>query len=252
MTSLADRTIARIRALHDDLVSRAASASDEDLARTSGASQWSVAQVLSHLGSQSEIALAALPALLTGAEPPAQDFNESVWARWDSLDDRAKASGFIEHSSALLAAVEAVPDRDTRTVTLAFLPHPIPWSGAMGMRLNEFALHHWDVVQGLDGDARIDDETAALLVEQLGQGLSFMLGFIGKPDQLAEPAVVQVADLHIVIGDTVGIDPGATPTAILDAPLEAGIRLMSGRLREDVPVKGNVTLDDLRRVFQGY
>ena len=252
MASLADRTIARIRALQVDLVSRASSASDDELGRTSGATEWSVAQVLSHFGSQAEIALVALPALLTGGEAPSQDFNESVWARWNSLGDRAKAENFIEHSSALLAAVEAVPDRETRTVTLPFLPYPLPWVGAMGMRLNEYALHHWDVVQGLDGHAHIDEESAALLAQHLGETLSFMLRFTAKADLLAEPAVVEVADLHIVIGDGVSIDPSATPTAVLDAPLEAGIRLLSGRLREEVPVKGNVTLDDLRKVFPGY
>lgn len=252
MTSLVDRTLARISALQHDLASRATSASDEQLARTSGATQWSVAEVLSHLGSQAEIALEALPALLTGGQAPGQDFNEAVWARWNSLSDRAKAEDFVEHSSALLAAVEAVPDRETRMVTLAFLPYPIPWAGAMGMRLNEYALHHWDVVQGLDGDARIDDESADLLAQHLGDGLSFLLDFIGKTDHLTEPAVVQVATLHLVLADGVSLDPSATPTAVVDAPLEAGIRLLSGRLREDVPVKGNVTLEQLRKVFPGY
>ena len=47
------------------------------------------------------------------------------------------------------------------------------------------------------------------------------------------------------------------PTATFTGPLEAAIRLLSGRLTaqhtaDDVHVSGNVTLDDLRRVFPGY
>jgi uncharacterized protein (TIGR03083 family) len=252
MTSLADQTLTRIRALHDELVARATSATDEELARASGATQWSVAEVLAHLGSQAEIASAGLPALLSGGEAPGQEFNESVWARWNAMGDRAKAESFIEHSNAVVAAVEAVPDRDERTVKLAFLPFPLPFAAVMGMRLNEYALHGWDVRQGLDADARIDDASAELMAQHLGGGMSFMLGFIGKADQLAEPAVVQVADLRVVIAEAVTIDPSAIPTATIQAPLEAGIRLINGRLREDVPVEGNVTLEQLRKVFPGY
>ncbi|MCU1624129.1 MAG: hypothetical protein JWL79_2974 [Frankiales bacterium] len=252
MSSLADLTLARIRALHDDLVDRATTATDEQLAATSGASEWPVAQVLSHLGSQGEIALAGLPSFLEGGDAPGPEFNEAVWARWNSLDDRSKANGFVEHSSAIVAALEAVPGRDERTVTLGFLPTPLPFAAAMGMRLNEYALHHWDVVQGLDGDARIDEESAALMAQHLAGGMSFMLGFIGKADQLVEPVVLKAGDLVLTIDDAVGVTPDATPTATLDAPLEAGIRLVNGRLREDVAVEGNVTLAELRKVFPGY
>jgi uncharacterized protein (TIGR03083 family) len=244
--SLADLTLARIRAVHEELVAFTRSATDEELAMPSRATEWSVAQVLSHLGSQGEIALAGLPALLDGSEAPGQDVNEAVWARWDALGDRAKAEAFVEHSSAIVSALEVVPDRDTRTVTFPFLPAPLPFAGAMAMRLNEYALHGWDV--GLD----IDDETAALLAEHLADGLSFMLGFIGKADQLSDPVVLRAGNLVLTIDDAVAVTPQATPTATLEGRLDAGIRLISGRLREDVPVSGNVTLEQLRKVFPGY
>ena len=46
-------------------------------------------------------------------------------------------------------------------------------------------------------------------------------------------------------------------TATFAGPLEAALRLLGGRLAPastpaDVDVTGNVTLDDLRRVFPGY
>ncbi len=46
-------------------------------------------------------------------------------------------------------------------------------------------------------------------------------------------------------------------TATFEGPVEAAVRLLSGRLKpeftaEGVQVTGNVSLDDLRKVFPGY
>ena len=46
-------------------------------------------------------------------------------------------------------------------------------------------------------------------------------------------------------------------TAVFDGPVESAMRLLAGRFAAghtplDVTVSGNVTLDDLRRVFPGY
>ena len=54
------------------------------------------------------------------------------------------------------------------------------------------------------------------------------------------------------------LEPGTDgATATFDGPLEAGIRLMAGRLRPEhtpagIEVTGDVTLDELRKVFPGY
>ena len=84
----------------------------------------------------------------------------------------------------------------------------------------------------------IDADTAQVLTEHLQTAMSFMLGFIGKADQVSEPAVVKVADMVIVIGDGVSLDATQTPTATVEGSLEQGYRLINGRLREDVPVSG--------------
>jgi len=78
MSTLADRTISALRGNHDQLTVRVSGFDEEDLARQSGSSQWDVAQVLGHLGSGAEIALAALQAAMAGQETPGQDFNQLV------------------------------------------------------------------------------------------------------------------------------------------------------------------------------
>jgi hypothetical protein len=127
------------------------------------------------------------------------------------------------------------------------------------MRLNEVAAHSWDARVALDPDAELHAESARLLAQHFSTGLGFLLGFVGKADQLTEAAVVAVDDytVHIDVGVRLAVGGAANATATFTGPLETGIRLLSGRLRAeytpaDVEVTGNVTLDDLRKVFPGY
>ena len=55
MPTLADRTIQALRAEHDALSPLVAGLTDDQLRAASGAGDWPVAQVLSHLGSGAEI-----------------------------------------------------------------------------------------------------------------------------------------------------------------------------------------------------
>jgi len=55
MTSIVDETIAELRANHDRLRSVVEGLADDQLATQSGAASWTIADVLSHLGSGAEI-----------------------------------------------------------------------------------------------------------------------------------------------------------------------------------------------------
>jgi uncharacterized protein (TIGR03083 family) len=261
MTTLADRSVASLRTLHDSLAALVPTLSDEDLARRSGASEWPVSQVLSHLGSAAEIGRAAYRAALDGTEPPGPDFNPSVWDRWNALDPRSHAAGYLESDAALLELLEALtPAQRDELRIKTFLPDPMPLEGMLGMRLSEVAQHTWDVNVAFDPAATLDDGAAPLLLEHYTTGLGFLLGFTGKAGALSEPAVVEIAgsDLALVIADNVQLtSQGPAPTATLTAAPESVIRLMGGRLTPSytpasVGVTGNVTLDELRAVFPGY
>ena len=82
MISLADATIAALRTNYDELATVVRTLSDAQLTLPSGASEWTVAQVVWHLGSGAEITLAGLRAATGEAPSPAADFNRSVWDRW--------------------------------------------------------------------------------------------------------------------------------------------------------------------------
>lgn len=262
MTTLADRTIAALRATHDDLAALVPGLSDDQLTGPSGADEWTVAQVLSHLGSGAEIGLASLRAALDGTAAPAPDFNQGVWDRWNALTPQDQAAGYLEHDARLVETYESLTadQRANLTVDLGFLPAPLPLAAVAGMRLGEAVQHAWDVHVALDPAAGLPAESAQLLAEHFSGDLAFMAGFLGKPDALAKPAVVEIqgSGFGFAIGDGVGVVTAPTEsTATFVGPLEAAVRLLGGRLKpghtpDGVTVIGAVTLDDLRRVFPGF
>jgi uncharacterized protein (TIGR03083 family) len=230
---------------------------DDQLAATSGADEWTVAQALSHLGSGAEIGRA--PIARAAGEAVAVEDNQTIWARWDTSAPRAQVEGFLEYNGRWLELVEAfTPEQRTSlTVDLGFLPEPVPLLTALGMRLSEVANHSWDVRVAFDKHAGVDAESAAVLVDLLAGPVGFLLGFLAKPAELAEPVSVAVPGAGLVIDDAVTVvDHLEAPSATFNGPPEAFIRLVTGRLKapydHGVTVEGNVTLDDLRRVFPGF
>ncbi len=257
MSPLVDRTITALRAEHDVLAALVRTLTDEQLAAPSGASEWTVAQALSHLGSGAEIGRAPI-ARAAGETVEAED-NQTIWARWDGSTPRAQAEGFLEHNARWLELVEALTpeQRTSLTVDLGFLPEPVPLVTAVGMRLSEVANHSWDVRVAFDSAAGVDAESAEVLVDLLTGPIGFMVGFLAKPAELAQPASVAVPGGGLVIDDAVTVvDHLESPSATFTGSAEAFVRLLSGRLKapydKEVTVEGSVTLDDLRRVFPGF
>src|SRR3954471_20240250 len=108
MTTPADRSIAVLRATHDDLAALVPGLTDEQLTGLSGASEWTVAQVLSHMGSGAEIGLATLERALAAGPAADPGFNQSVWDRWSAMALREQAAGFLDHDARLVTAFEAL------------------------------------------------------------------------------------------------------------------------------------------------
>lgn len=257
MSQLVERTVAALRSEHDMLASLVRTLTDDQLATTSGAAEWTVAQALSHLGSGAEIGRAPI-ARAAGEAVVAED-NQTIWARWDTSAPRAQAEGFLEHDGRLLDTVEALtPEQlSSLTIDLGFLPEPVPLLTALGMRLNEVANHSWDVRVAFDPHAGVDADSAAVVVDLLAGPVGFMLSFLAKPAELADPVSVAIPGAGLVIDDAVTVvDHLESPSATFNGPPEAFVRLISGRLKapydNGVTVEGSITLDDLRRVFPGF
>jgi uncharacterized protein (TIGR03083 family) len=258
MSELVDQTIAELRANHDRLAAFVAELTEVQLKAQSGAAQWSVADVLSHLGSGAEIQHHTVSRAVradTGDAP----VNQEIWDRWNALPPLEQAAGFVASDERLVSLFESLTpeQRSSVQMDLGFLPAPVSLATPLAMRLNEQTLHGWDARVGIDPDAGLSDEAADLVLRHYADSMSFMLGFIGKADVLDRSVRLAVGDRVIAIEDAVGLEDGGEATATYDGPLESVVRLLAGRLSPEhtpagVRVTGNVTLDELRRVFPGY
>lgn len=261
MDTLASRTIDALRDEHDALAGLVPGLTPEQLSGPSGASEWSVAQVLSHLGSGSEITLAGLLTALGEREAPADDFNRSVWDRWDAMSPDEQRAGFLEHDRILVEAFEALTPEQLASlaVPVGFLPAPLSVATFAGLRLNEVAHHSWDVRVAVDPAAGLRSLSTAVLPDQLSGDFGFMLRFLGKTDRIDRHVDVAIGDsgYTIVIADEVSLVRATDASATFSGPTEAALRLISGRLGSaftpaSVSVTGDVTLDELRQVFPGF
>ncbi|TMR21483.1 maleylpyruvate isomerase family mycothiol-dependent enzyme [Nonomuraea turkmeniaca] len=262
--SSADTVITALRTGYDDLAGLVSGFSDDDLARPSGAAEWDISQVLSHLGSGAVILRAVVQTALDGEPRAGQDANQSIWDRWNAMTRRERADGFLQANQALTALFESLDagTREKLRIDLGFLPAPVDVATAARMRLSELTLHSWDVRVAFDEHATLaPDATAALL-----HGAPDLFAWIGKADQLdgrrmvvrvttTEPASVFALRLEAPI--SVDFDVPEQPDGTLTLPAESWLRLVAGRLAPlytpgDVVAAGAADLDLLRRVFPGY
>ncbi|MFE3828862.1 maleylpyruvate isomerase family mycothiol-dependent enzyme [Streptomyces sp. NPDC059092] len=263
-TDRADLTIKALRTGHDELASLVRGFTEDDLARPSGASEWDVSQVLSHLGSGAEISLAVLEGALNGTGSPDGDFNPSVWARWDAMTPAERAAGFLEADEVLVLRYEGLdaPARADLRIELGFLPAPVDVATAAGLRLSEFAQHAWDVRVGFDSTATLAPEATEPLLDQTASLIHFLAkpaALDGRQVALAVRLISPDRSFGLDLGDAATIgDTPAQPDALLTAPAEWWLRAVTGRHAPDhtpasVVLTGDaITLDDLRRVFPGF
>jgi len=265
MTTTADANIAALRSGFDPLATFVRELDAEQLTGPSGASEWDISQVLSHLGSGAVIALAVLEAALAGEGNPGNDFNKSVWARWDAMSPQQRAEDFLKTNEVLVSHYESL-DAATRAnlqVDMGFLPAPVDVATAASFRLSEFTLHSWDVRVGFDPGATLHPQATPLLLDTT----PLRLGWLAKPEALGGKQAIlrtETSDpdrsFEFRLGEHVSLTSGSPETAdgVFSLPAESLLRLISGRLSpKHTPASvtlesGEVDLADLRRVFPGF
>jgi uncharacterized protein (TIGR03083 family) len=253
--------IGALRASHDHLASVVAPLTSEEIHGPSYCSEWNVGQVLSHLGSGAEIGLANLNAALAGAESPTREYYQSVWARWDALDPDEMAKQSIVSDAAHIERLEGLDDDALDAVRIQMMGRELDASGIVAMRLNEHALHTWDVEVVKDSDAALLPEAVELLVDRVGDRIGRMARG-DKPKAAPTIVAVHTSDPHRHLGlkiteEEVALEEGEEPSSTLSIPAEALLRLSFGRLDPehtpaDVETDGPVDLDALRTLFPGY
>lgn len=232
-----------------------ASPLDEQALRTPAyPSEWSIAQVLSHLGSGAEIFRARLEAAL-GGPPVGDEQARAVWAAWDAKPEGAQRDDALAADAGLLARIRALTGDEQARFRASLGPMELDFPTFVKFRLNEHVLHTWDIEVALDAAATLPTDAAGAVIDNLG----LIAGFAGKP--VGDDVTIGVATTDPVRSfrldlrrDRVALTPDDTAGADITMPSEAFVRLVYGRLDPD----HTPTIDDprallalLRRAFPG-
>jgi uncharacterized protein (TIGR03083 family) len=250
--------LAAVRSSHDRLRALVAVLSPDQVTAPSYAKEWSLAQVLSHLGSQAELFWLLLDAGLSEGAAPGQETMMPIWQRWDALPPEAKVTTSVGANERLVRRLETLDATLASAFRVSVFGRELDFVGLLRARLSEHAVHTWDVAVALDPTAVLAADAATLLVDYLPE----MASRVGKP--AAQPATLSVSTTHperrfTLSTGGVRLEPRTDPATggSLHLPAEALFRLVYGRLdpahtpplRLDSPT---VTLDDLRSVFPGF
>lgn len=215
--------------------------------------EWTVAQVLSHLGSGAVIFRRRIGDARTGVEPD-DGFAPAVWAEWDAKAPTAQAADFLVADAALLEALRAVPADEQATVQVSLGPMSLPLATFAGMRLNEHALHSWDVAVTFDPAATVAPDAVDLVIDNLAMLAGFTATPVGEQRLVVATTEPErrftLASTAEAVEVTAGADAAATPDLTL--PAEAFIRVVYGRLDPDhSTVEESAALTTLRTMFPG-
>jgi uncharacterized protein (TIGR03083 family) len=219
-------------------------------------SKWTVAQVLSHLGSQAEIFGMFLAAGITGEEPPGREAFGPIWDRWNAKSPQAQRTDALIADRATLELFESLDEDQRARLQMHLFGTELDVTGIARLRVGEHAIHTWDVAVALDPAATVAPDAVALLIDTLGQ----FVARAAKPDGVRRRLRVTTTDPErsfiLETGESVTLTPadGEEGLPELRLPAEAFLRLVYGRLdpAHTPPVQASgVDLDDLRPIFPG-
>ena len=176
------RSVERLQTIAQDLT-------DDELVGQAYPSEWTIADVLSHLGSGAVISQRRLAHVLAGTDTP-DDFAQGVWDDWNAKTPAAQRTDALAADAAFLDALEALtPDQRDR-FEFSMGPIAVDFDGYVGLRLNEHALHTWDIDVAMDPTATIPTDIA----NQVAGNLDLIARFTAKPTGDTQTVTVVTSD----------------------------------------------------------
>ncbi len=249
--------IEALRHSHERLRAVAGPLGPDELQRQSYASDWSIAQVLSHLGSQAEIFGLFLDAGLSGQDPPGPEAFPPIWEAWNAKSPQDQAADALRADEAVTVRFESLDDDQQKQFRLHLFGTDLDAAGLARMRLGEHAVHTWDIAVTLDPAATVAPDAVGLLIDTLGQ----VVARAGKPSGIQRRLHVStsspVRHFTLETGEKVTLVASEYSEGLpeLALPAEAFIRLVYGRLdpahTPSVETR-RADLDELRQVFPGF
>ena len=253
--------IAALRHSHERLASLVRAVSEDFLTSRSYCTDWSVAQVLSHLGSGAEIALMMLESALSG-EPMDREAFAPIWDTWNAKTPAQQAADCLPADEAHISRLEGLTGAELDSISVDFFGMKLDAAGVVRLRLSEHSVHTWDVAVAIDPEAVVAPDAVALLTDHL----PWLAERTGRPGD--RPLRVRLRgsnpdlDLLLEVAGKVTVAPWpAEGTESVDGEIimstEGLLRLFYGRLDAAYTPPGEIIggpalLDQLREIFPGY
>lgn len=246
---------------HKRLAALAERLDSEAVRAPSYASDWTIAQVFSHLGSGAQILLLRLESGLTKSETPELARLQQVWDIWNAKPPDAQVADALTADRTSIERLEAVAS-ELVDVRVPILGREGTATELIARRLNEHALHLWDVEVVCDPMAVVASDAVALVIDNLS-GTADRAAKLASRSFSARIVTTEPERIFLLASDgkSLRLEHG-TADAVGDSEIhisaEAFTRLIYGRLDpahtpEGVVVEGeSLDLEVLREVFPGY
>jgi uncharacterized protein (TIGR03083 family) len=247
-----------LRNSHNQLAGLVEPLGPDQLRAQSYDDDWTIAQVLSHLGSGAEIATLNLSGALGGAGQMDQAAFPPIWDAWNNRTPEAQAADALTWDEQNVSRLEQLTDEELAGIRLDFLGRQLDAAGLVRMRLSEHAMHTWDVAVVGDPAATVLPAAVPEALEQIGALLSFVAKPAGDTFRVRVRTIGPDGDYLLDVGEPVTLTDwvdGTEVDGVLELPAEALLRLLYGRLDpEHTPAytAEGIELDRLRAVFPGF
>jgi uncharacterized protein (TIGR03083 family) len=261
MTEQTRELIANLRALHDNLAAFTRELGPDQLRERSYATEWSVADVLSHIGSGAELSLLRLRA--GTADSPSYEESAQVWSKWSAWTPEQQAVEAMAVDEEFVAALERLDDAAVATLHRQLAGLDLDANQVLRLRVSEHAMHGWDIAVMFDDNAVVPEAGVPGLLDVL----PVTLRFAAQPHDDQLRVHVRTTDperdyvLELTQGETrlAPVDDSTDVTTVdgeLQLPAEALLRLVYGRLdpRHTPAYKStdDTLLERLRAIFRGF
>lgn len=216
--------------------------------------EWSIADVISHIGSGAVI-LARHFDDVVESRATDESFNQSVWDEWNAQSPPTQVANALIADAALLERLESLPDNRRDHFQFPMGPLNLDFAGFVGLRLNEHVIHTWDVEVTLDPAATLPIDEAGAVADNL----AMIVRFTGKPSGHVRVWHVRTIDppRNFVLSfgpDSLELSSSQPEDRVdLEIAAESFVRLIYGRLDPDhtPSTVDDRHLDELRRAFPG-
>jgi uncharacterized protein (TIGR03083 family) len=229
--------------------------SEDQYVASAHPTEWTVADVMSHLGSGAIISKRSIDDTVEGRETPPK-FNESVWDVWNAKTPHAQVTDALDADKALINRMLELTPEERGRYFLSIGPFRFEFDQAVRLRLGEHVFHTWDIEESFNKDATLQPEAVPFLFGNL----ELLMRFAAKPSGKAHTLHIRTTDPQkdfaltqtmdgVELDEVEGVDEFD-----LEIPAEAFLRLAYGRLDEQhTPAGIDAThLAELRRVFPGF